>query len=111
MKDNIRIELEALISERAGLEAGNRGGDRYAVYGPEHFLENANRIRALASVSNGPDSDVIDEVRSHLGTALAQQAPSDDAIIMDHVRDAYRLLGGNPKNFSAQRKLMGIEKP
>ena len=35
---------------------------------------------------------VVDEARAHLGAALAQALPSDDQIIMQHVRDAYALL-------------------
>jgi len=35
-----------------------------------------------------------DEARGHLGAALAQTIDKDDKIIMDHVREAYRLLGG-----------------
>lgn len=31
----------------------------------------------------------LENVVAHLGAALRQQAPSDDKIIMDHVRDAY----------------------
>ena len=34
----------------------------------------------------------LEEARAHLGAALSQQAPCDDKIIMDHVRDAYKLL-------------------
>lgn len=32
------------------------------------------------------------EIIGHLGAALIQQAPSDDKIIMGHVRDAHALL-------------------
>lgn len=31
----------------------------------------------------------LEDVVGHLGAALRQQAPSDDKIIMDHVREAY----------------------
>lgn len=31
------------------------------------------------------------EIMGHLGAALIQQAPSDDKIIMDHVRDAHEI--------------------
>ena len=36
------------------------------------------------------------EARALLGSALHQSLPSDDAIITEHVRDAYKLLGGRP---------------
>lgn len=35
------------------------------------------------------------EARDHLGAALMQTIDKDDPIIMGHVRDAYRLLGGS----------------
>lgn len=34
----------------------------------------------------------IEEAIGHLGAAMAQQSPSDDKIIMDHVRAAHDLL-------------------
>lgn len=38
----------------------------------------------------------IDEARAHLGAALAQSLPDkDDPMIMGHVREAYRLMGGD----------------
>jgi hypothetical protein len=33
----------------------------------------------------------IDELIGHLGAALMQSIPSDDQIIMDHVREAERI--------------------
>lgn len=38
--------------------------------------------------SNALEAQLL-EVIGHLGAALIQQAPSDDKIIMDHVRDAH----------------------
>lgn len=38
----------------------------------------------------------LQEARSHLGAALVQTIDSDDQIIMEHVRSAYRALGGTP---------------
>lgn len=35
---------------------------------------------------------VIHEAQSHLGAAISQSLPTDDQIIMDHVRAAYELL-------------------
>ena len=35
-----------------------------------------------------------DEARSHLRVALLQVAPSDDPIIVEHIRDALTALGG-----------------
>ncbi len=34
----------------------------------------------------------IEEAMAHLGSAISQSAPSDDKIIMDHVRDAHALI-------------------
>ena len=34
-------------------------------------------------------SEKLEEIIGHLGAALNQQAPSDDKIIMGHVRDAH----------------------
>ena len=34
------------------------------------------------------------EARTHLYIALVQSLPSDDQIIIGHIRDALRLLGG-----------------
>ena len=42
------------------------------------------------------------EARNHLSAALAQSIESDDQIIMQHVRDAYVLLGGRLEWLSAQ---------
>ena len=42
------------------------------------------------------------EARDHLSAALAQSIESDDQIIMQHVRDAYVLLGGQLSWLSAQ---------
>lgn len=38
--------------------------------------------------------DDVERARAHLRAALVQTAPSDDQIIVSHIRDAYRLLGG-----------------
>jgi len=43
------------------------------------------------------------EAMSHLGAALAQSIDSDDPVIMQHVRDAYVLLGGKLEWLSSQR--------
>ena len=39
-------------------------------------------------------ADRLSEAVAHLGAALAQVIESDDKIIIGHVREAYRLLGG-----------------
>lgn len=36
----------------------------------------------------------VDEARAHLYAALVQSIDADDEIIMGHVKDAFRLLGG-----------------
>ncbi len=41
---------------------------------------------------NVTEKGVIEESHSHLATALKQSLPSDDAIIMGHMRIAYDLL-------------------
>jgi len=38
----------------------------------------------------------IHEARRHLDVAILQSIDSDDKIIMDHVRDAARILGWKP---------------
>ena len=43
------------------------------------------------------------EARDHLSAALAQSIESDDQIIMQHVRDAYVLLGGRLEWLSGTR--------
>ena len=35
---------------------------------------------------------IIQRARGHLGSAISQSIPSDDQIIMDHVKAAYELL-------------------
>jgi hypothetical protein len=40
------------------------------------------------------DREKLGEIRAHLGAALAQTLPSDDQIIMEHVRESYELAGG-----------------
>ena len=38
------------------------------------------------------DATAIDEARSHLKAVLIQALPSDDSIIIGHVREAHKLL-------------------
>ena len=50
-----------------------------------------------------PDTQkLMYEAMSHLGAALAQSIESDDQVIMQHVRDAYVLLGGRLEWISSQ---------
>lgn len=44
----------------------------------------------------------MDEIRCHLGAALAQSLESDDQVIMQHVRDAFVLAGGRLEWLSSQ---------
>jgi hypothetical protein len=44
----------------------------------------------------------LDEIRGHLGAALAQSLDSDDQVIMQHVRDAFVLAGGRLEWLSSQ---------
>ena len=39
---------------------------------------------------------IIQKARGHLGSAIIQSIPSDDQIIMDHVKAAYALLEFTP---------------
>ena len=41
----------------------------------------------------------VNVARADLGAAIVQSLPSDDQIIMDHVREAYVLLGGDLRRF------------
>lgn len=43
------------------------------------------------------DRTSTEKARQHLYVALRQVAPSDDHVIIKHMRDAYVLLGGDPK--------------
>jgi hypothetical protein len=36
----------------------------------------------------------LEQIRGHLGACIAQRAPSDDAIIFDHIQAAYDLARG-----------------
>jgi len=47
----------------------------------------------------------VTDARDHLGAALIQALPSDDQIIIGHVRDAHRLL----KLEARERRAPGIE--
>lgn len=51
-------------------------------------------LAAIAEAEGAPadDETPLDEVRAHLGAALSQVGPSDDQIIVDHIRAAYALL-------------------
>lgn len=40
--------------------------------------------------------DIITNARGHLGAAIVQSVDTDDQIIMDHVKAAYKLLGTIP---------------
>lgn len=51
-----------------------------------HMPAKADRLARKTSAAQ--------EAKGHLGAALGQTIPSDDQIIMDHVRAAYSLLGG-----------------
>jgi hypothetical protein len=46
---------------------------------------------ADTSPSIAPDQDPLLEIIAHLGAALSQSIPSDDPIIIEHVRDAHQL--------------------
>jgi len=45
---------------------------------------------------------LVDEVAAHLKCALLQSIPSDDQIILDHIRDSVQLL----KEFKAEHKAL-----
>ena len=52
---------------------------------------------------SGEEMCRLDEIRGHLGAALAQSLSSDDQVIMQHVRDAFVLAGGKLEWLSSQR--------
>lgn len=61
--------------------------------------------------------DELLEIYGHLGAALAQSIPSDDQIIMEHVRDAYDIIGDllrsdtvNPRGIADEALCAGCEK-
>jgi hypothetical protein len=57
-----------------------------------------------------PDTQkLMNEAMSHLGAALAQSLESDDQVIMQHVRDAYVLLGGRLEWLSSQSEKSATE--
>jgi len=45
------------------------------------------------------DEKALSEAIGHLGAALAQSISSDDQVVTGHVREAYRLLGGDPSRY------------
>ena len=60
------------------------------------------RLRADLEVAESRKSDVIKamkkamyEARGHLGAIMIQTQPQDDPIIIGHVADALRILGGS----------------
>jgi hypothetical protein len=56
--------------------------------------------------------DWLEEIRAHLGAALVQVIPSDDEVIVDHMRDALRCaeraleLAQPPRDPVADRQAM-----
>jgi hypothetical protein len=57
-----------------------------------------------------PSDHNIDEARSHLGAALMQVLPNDEPIIVEHIVQAYRALGGDPMQFYNYRQLVSLVK-
>ena len=51
-------------------------------------------LKEMAHDSYAKTPDEVRDVCALLRSTLAQQAPSDDKIIMDNIRDAYHALGG-----------------
>lgn len=47
-------------------------------------------------ISNQPTEEQLRDARSHLYVALVQSLPSDEPVILGHVREALLLLGGTP---------------
>ena len=45
----------------------------------------------------------LDKARDHLGAALIQALPSDDAVIMGHVRDAHALIKDSARELRMAR--------
>lgn len=49
----------------------------------------ADKVGALPE--GVPTTVLLDEITAHLGAAISQSLPSDDQIIMEHVRAAHGL--------------------
>lgn len=47
------------------------------------------------AISNPPTEEQVLEARAHLRIALGQSLPSDDSLIIGHVKYALILLGGH----------------
>jgi hypothetical protein len=45
-------------------------------------------LRPVVNPSIVADAHHVDEIAAHLGAAVSQSLPSDDAMIMEHVRAA-----------------------
>ena len=71
------------------------GGD-----GDLKFEDEATKALVLAAPQA---AYALEEIRGHLGAALAQSLASDDQVIMQHVRDAFVLAGGKLEWLSSQR--------
>jgi hypothetical protein len=67
-------------------------------------------IGPVPAILKGYAKSAVDDARSHLGAALMQMLPSDNQIIMQHVRSAYTALGGDPMDHHAQREFLTTAK-
>ena len=76
--------MTTALTEYPGLEANKLAEAMKIVRGETMMLATKEHLKALVSVMN--------DARSHLICAMWQSLPSDDQIIMGHVRDAAKLL-------------------
>ena len=68
----------------------------YEKLNPHELRARAREMLAVAEQIEPelPTREQINEVLVHLDCALVQSIPSDDQIIVNHIRDAYHILGG-----------------
>ena len=76
--DDLRCELEWQVKD------AKKNADDLAAEEIDFWREVEHDMRCLRPVV----ADHVGEIAAHLGAAVSQSLPSDDAIIMEHVRAA-----------------------
>ena len=86
---HIRAGAIISVDERAD----GRGGRVQTAAGAYDVTETPEQIlAAIAETEGAPADGAFEEARDHLGAALKQVVPSDDQIIVGHIRSAHSLL-------------------
>lgn len=86
--------------------AGHTWGTEYAL--GLYFIDHADAL--LAAAERVADHEGLrQEARAHLAAALAQVAPSDDEIIIGHLRKAHNLLVRMSVGNSQERGMTGAK--